>query len=416
MVWVQVVPHFGGVHTKMSFGPRREARPAPVVVDGRPVRPQGGDVRHGRTLPPRPARGQRSRAVDSPRAVWSHRDAMIKRVGGNLTVRKGEAPAESAQLERDGFTVIRGALEPELIADLTDEIAKAFASYGAERGRSDKSEFRYEMLNRSAALPEGGRPPADPRGDRAAARRGLPRDRQHRLAEPARVRRRPVALRRRPARAAARRRALGRPDSVPGVRDRRASLPARLPARERADRRDSRQPPLGPAGAVRPHERRAARVRRPPRGAAGRARGRRRALRLRRVAPRLARQGGRQRPALPAGALRAPRPRPAHPHDRRGEPPLAGGRRADRVAARAHAPRAAHARSSTTASAPGRSRSRGLPGGVVRRLGDLRDLAELAHGLAAREPPDASPGSPRCSSATAASASRTAPTCRSPRS
>ncbi len=74
---------------------------------------------------------------------------MIKRVGGNLTVRKGEAPAESAQLERDGFTVIRGALEPELIADLTDEIAKAFATYGAERGRSDKSEFRYEMLNRA---------------------------------------------------------------------------------------------------------------------------------------------------------------------------------------------------------------------------------------------------------------------------
>ena len=62
---------------------------------------------------------------------------MIKRVGGNLTVRKGEAPAESAQLERDGFAVIRGALEPELIADLTDEIGKAFATYGAERGRSD---------------------------------------------------------------------------------------------------------------------------------------------------------------------------------------------------------------------------------------------------------------------------------------
>ena len=76
---------------------------------------------------------------------------MIKRVGGNLTVRKGEAPEESAQLERDGFAVIRGALEPELMADLADEIGKAFATYGAERGRSDKSEFRYEMLNHSAA-------------------------------------------------------------------------------------------------------------------------------------------------------------------------------------------------------------------------------------------------------------------------
>jgi len=75
---------------------------------------------------------------------------MIKRVGGNLTVRKGEAPPESVQLERDGFAVIHGVLAPDLIADLTDEIGKAFATYGAERGRSDKSEFRYEMLNRAS--------------------------------------------------------------------------------------------------------------------------------------------------------------------------------------------------------------------------------------------------------------------------
>src|SRR5262245_35319513 len=76
---------------------------------------------------------------------------MIKRVGGNLTVRKGEAPEGSAQLEREGYTVLRNVLEPELIREVTDEIARAFETYGAERGRSDKSEFRYEMLNRSAA-------------------------------------------------------------------------------------------------------------------------------------------------------------------------------------------------------------------------------------------------------------------------
>jgi ectoine hydroxylase-related dioxygenase (phytanoyl-CoA dioxygenase family) len=76
---------------------------------------------------------------------------VIKRVGGNLTVRREPAPEASASLERDGFAVLRGVLEPELRERLCEEIAAAFARYGAERGRSDKSEFRYEMLNRSPA-------------------------------------------------------------------------------------------------------------------------------------------------------------------------------------------------------------------------------------------------------------------------
>src|SRR5262245_15464716 len=76
---------------------------------------------------------------------------MIKRVGGNLTVRRGDAPAESAQLERDGLAVVRGVLEPELVASLSAEIGAAFAKYPPERGRGDRSEFRYEMLNRAAA-------------------------------------------------------------------------------------------------------------------------------------------------------------------------------------------------------------------------------------------------------------------------
>jgi hypothetical protein len=75
---------------------------------------------------------------------------MIRRIGGNLTVRKGDAPEASAQLERDGYAVVRGVLEPELVTQLTDEIAKVFEEHPAERGRSDRSEFRYEMLNRAA--------------------------------------------------------------------------------------------------------------------------------------------------------------------------------------------------------------------------------------------------------------------------
>jgi ectoine hydroxylase-related dioxygenase (phytanoyl-CoA dioxygenase family) len=74
---------------------------------------------------------------------------MIRRVGGNLTVRREAAPEASAALERDGYAVLRGVLEPELVAQLTDEIVKAFWTFPPERGRGDKSEFRYEMLNRS---------------------------------------------------------------------------------------------------------------------------------------------------------------------------------------------------------------------------------------------------------------------------
>jgi hypothetical protein len=76
---------------------------------------------------------------------------VIRRVGGNLIVRSGEAPEASAQLEREGWALLRGALEPERIQAMTDEIEQVFASLPPERGRADRAEFRYEMLNRSAA-------------------------------------------------------------------------------------------------------------------------------------------------------------------------------------------------------------------------------------------------------------------------
>jgi ectoine hydroxylase-related dioxygenase (phytanoyl-CoA dioxygenase family) len=80
---------------------------------------------------------------------------VIKRVGGNLTVRAPhDAPPESAALERDGYAVLRGVLAPELAARVAAEIEHAFESLPAERGRPDRSEFRYEMLNRSAACQE----------------------------------------------------------------------------------------------------------------------------------------------------------------------------------------------------------------------------------------------------------------------
>jgi len=79
---------------------------------------------------------------------------MIQRVGGNLTVRRAPAPAASEQLEREGFALLPGVLEPALVARLAREIEEAFRRLPPERGRPDRAEFRYEMLNRSAACQE----------------------------------------------------------------------------------------------------------------------------------------------------------------------------------------------------------------------------------------------------------------------
>jgi len=79
---------------------------------------------------------------------------MIKRLGGYLVLRSGEAPAASVQLEREGYALLPGVLEPERIARLVREIEDAFERLPPERGRGDRAEFRYEMLNRSAACQE----------------------------------------------------------------------------------------------------------------------------------------------------------------------------------------------------------------------------------------------------------------------
>jgi ectoine hydroxylase-related dioxygenase (phytanoyl-CoA dioxygenase family) len=85
---------------------------------------------------------------------------MIQRVGGNLTLREAPAPAASARLERDGYALLGGALEPALIDRLTSEIEATFAGSAPERGRPDRAEFRYEMLNRSPAAQEAVAHPA----------------------------------------------------------------------------------------------------------------------------------------------------------------------------------------------------------------------------------------------------------------
>jgi hypothetical protein len=75
---------------------------------------------------------------------------VIRRVGKNLAVSTRDAPAETGELERDGFAVIRSVLGQDEIDELTDELLGAFATRGDERGRDDRAEFRYEMLNHGA--------------------------------------------------------------------------------------------------------------------------------------------------------------------------------------------------------------------------------------------------------------------------
>ena len=61
---------------------------------------------------------------------------MIRRVGGgNLALRDGAAPEASAQLERDGYALLRAVLAPEGVARLAREIERVFASSEPERGR-----------------------------------------------------------------------------------------------------------------------------------------------------------------------------------------------------------------------------------------------------------------------------------------
>jgi ectoine hydroxylase-related dioxygenase (phytanoyl-CoA dioxygenase family) len=77
--------------------------------------------------------------------------AVITRIGKNLTVSTGRMPAASRELEADGWTVLRNVFTPNQVARLRREIDEVFGADPPERSRRDAAEFRYEMLNRSAA-------------------------------------------------------------------------------------------------------------------------------------------------------------------------------------------------------------------------------------------------------------------------
>jgi ectoine hydroxylase-related dioxygenase (phytanoyl-CoA dioxygenase family) len=76
---------------------------------------------------------------------------VIRRILKNLGPLDGPVPNESAQLERDGYTILEQVFPPADVARLREEIDTVFEKYPPERFRGDAPQFRYEMLNRSAA-------------------------------------------------------------------------------------------------------------------------------------------------------------------------------------------------------------------------------------------------------------------------
>ena len=79
---------------------------------------------------------------------------MIRRGRVYLEARTEPASAETAQLEREGYAVVRGALGPEEVAELRAEISAIYdRDPPDDRGAvvENRPMFRYAMLNRSPA-------------------------------------------------------------------------------------------------------------------------------------------------------------------------------------------------------------------------------------------------------------------------
>jgi ectoine hydroxylase-related dioxygenase (phytanoyl-CoA dioxygenase family) len=76
---------------------------------------------------------------------------MIRRLGGNLGVYADTPPAAAVALEHQGYVVLESVLSAGEVQALAAEIEAEFASSDPDpRPRSDRAEFRYEMLNHSA--------------------------------------------------------------------------------------------------------------------------------------------------------------------------------------------------------------------------------------------------------------------------
>jgi hypothetical protein len=80
---------------------------------------------------------------------------MIRRGRPYLELRTEPASPESAQLEREGYAMVRGLLSASELSELRDEVSEVFAREPGDVRNGlppeDREMFRYAMLNRSAA-------------------------------------------------------------------------------------------------------------------------------------------------------------------------------------------------------------------------------------------------------------------------
>lgn len=82
---------------------------------------------------------------------------MIKRTANYLTIKKpDDNTAVAEHLEKQGYAVIRGALNKEQLERLQREVSDVFDALGSDgrsplRNTEDDEMFRYEMFNRSEA-------------------------------------------------------------------------------------------------------------------------------------------------------------------------------------------------------------------------------------------------------------------------
>lgn len=78
------------------------------------------------------------------------------RRGGNLRLREAPAPQASVDLERDGYTLVRGLVSAGDVATLRNELTALFETSRPEprmegSTEADYADFRYEALNSSPA-------------------------------------------------------------------------------------------------------------------------------------------------------------------------------------------------------------------------------------------------------------------------
>jgi hypothetical protein len=90
---------------------------------------------------------------------------MLTRKGGYLVPRRAPSPEASAQLEREGWAVLPAVLTAGEVADLRDAVETVYATLPADRRNpyiadEEAEDFRYEMLNRTAAAQQAVAHPA----------------------------------------------------------------------------------------------------------------------------------------------------------------------------------------------------------------------------------------------------------------